>query len=69
MNFVFYDTETTGTDTAFSQILQFGAIRTDATLNVIESFEIRSKLLPHIVPSPGAMAVTGVTVEQLIDLL
>ena len=28
-NFVFYDTETTGTETAFDQILQFGAIRTD----------------------------------------
>lgn len=67
MNFVFYDTETTGTDTAFSQILQFGAILTDDKLTILDRFEIRSQLLPHIVPSPGAMAVTGVTVEQLID--
>ena len=67
MSLVFYDTETTGTDTAFSQILQFGAIRTDAELNIIDRFEIRSQLQPHIVPSPGAMAVTGVTVKQLTD--
>jgi exodeoxyribonuclease-1 len=33
MNFVFYDTETTGLDTTFDQILQFAAILTDADLN------------------------------------
>ena len=68
MSLVFYDTETTGTDTAFSQILQFGAIRTDVDLNITDRFEIRCRLLPHIVPSPGAMAVTGVTIKQLIDV-
>ena len=46
MNFVFYDTETTGTNTAFDQILQFGAIRTDAELNELERFEVRCQLLP-----------------------
>ena len=30
MNLSFYDTETTGTDTTFDQILQFAAILTDA---------------------------------------
>ena len=29
MRFVFYDTETTGTNTTFDQILQFAAIYTD----------------------------------------
>ncbi|MEQ8505609.1 MAG: exonuclease domain-containing protein [Rhodospirillales bacterium] len=67
MSFVFYDTETTGVDTSFDQILQFGAIRTDHDLNELERFEIRSQILPHIVPSPGAMRVTGVTVAQLTD--
>ena len=33
MPFVFYDTETTGTDTDFDQILQFAAIKTDDELN------------------------------------
>ncbi len=67
MSFVFYDTETTGTNTAFDQILQFGAIRADHDLNELERFEIRCRLLPYVVPAPGAMRVTGVTVEQLTD--
>lgn len=67
MSFVFYDTETTGTHTAFDQILQFGAIKTDYGLNEIDRFEIRCRLLPYVVPAPGAMRVTGVTVEQLVD--
>ena len=64
MSFVFYDTETTGISTAFDQILQFGAIHTDVDLNVLERFEIRCRLQPHIIMSPGAMLVTGVTIDQ-----
>jgi exodeoxyribonuclease I len=67
MAFVFYDTETTGTSTSFDQILQFAAIQTDDDLNEIERFEIRCRLLPHVVPSPGAMVVTGATVATMID--
>lgn len=67
MSFVFYDTETTGINTSFDQILQFGAIRTDHDLNEVDRFEIRCRLLPYVVPAPGAMRVTGVTVEQLTD--
>jgi len=67
LSFVFYDTETTGTNTAFDQILQFGAIKTDYKFNEIDRFEIRCRLLPYVVPAPGAMRVTGVTVEQLTD--
>ncbi len=33
MPYVFYDTETTGTEKAFDQILQFAAIKTDDDLN------------------------------------
>ena len=57
MTFVFYDTETTGTDTAFDQILQFGAIRTDDDLNEIGRFEICCRLQPHPVPAPMALKV------------
>ncbi len=64
--FVFYDTETTGIDTTFDQILQFAAIRTDSDLNELDRFEIRCRLLPHVTPSPGAMRVTGVKAAQLI---
>ena len=59
MSFVFYDTETTGTQTAFDQILQFAAIKTDDDLNELDRFEIRCRLMPYIVPSPGALRVTG----------
>jgi len=67
MSLIFYDTETTGTETFFDQILQFAAIQTDADLKETDRFEIRCRLLPHVVPSPGAMSVTGVKVSQLID--
>ena len=67
MSFVFYDTETTGTERVFDQILQFAAIRTDEDLQEIERFNIRCRLLPHVVPSPGAMPVTGITVAQLLS--
>ena len=67
MAFVFYDTETTGTHLHFDQILQFAAILTTDDLVEVERFEIRSRLLPHVVASPGAMNVTGVSVAQLHD--
>ena len=67
MGFVFYDTETTGTDTSFDQILQFAAIYTDGELKELERFEIRCRLLPYVVPAPGAMRVTRVHARQLFD--
>ena len=67
MNFVFYDTETTGTDTTFDQILQFAAILTDADLNELDRFETRCRLLPHVVPAPGALLATRVTPAMLTD--
>jgi exodeoxyribonuclease-1 len=51
MSVVFYDTETIGTYTDFDQILQFAAIKTDNELNELDRFEIRCRLLPHIVAS------------------
>ena len=67
MPYVFYDTETTGTNTAFDQILQFAAIRTDDDLNELERFSIRYRLLPHIIPSPIALLLTRVTPAMLTD--
>jgi exodeoxyribonuclease I len=67
MSLVFYDTETTGTEPFFDQILQFAAIQTDAELKELNRFEIRCRLLPHVVPAPEAMSVTGVKVSQLTD--
>lgn len=67
MNFVFYDTETTGTDTTFDQILQFAAILTDDDLNELDRFETRCRLLPHVLPAPGALLATRVTPAMLTD--
>lgn len=67
MPFVFYDTETTGTETAFDQILQFAAIRTDDSFNELGRLNVRCRLLPHIVPSPGALRATRVTPAMLTD--
>jgi exodeoxyribonuclease-1 len=65
MTYIFYDTETSGKLTAFDQILQFAAIKTDAELNVVDTFNVRCRLLPYIVPSPGALLVTGATVATI----
>jgi exodeoxyribonuclease I len=65
MGFVFYDTETTGLSKSFDQIVQFAAIHTDAELNILERFEIRSRLLPYVIPSPYALRVTKMTIERL----
>lgn len=67
MGYVFYDTETTGTHLDFDQILQFAAIHTDHDLVELDRFEIRCRLLPHVVPHPKAMTVTRVAMEQLLD--
>ena len=53
MHFIFYDSETTGTDTTFDQIVQLAAILTDANLNVLDRFETRC----HLPSSPcGCLA-------------
>ncbi len=67
MPYVFYDTETTGTETAFDQILQFAAIKTDDDLNELDRYNIRCRLLPHIIPSPGALRVNRITPAMLTD--
>ena len=67
MSFVVYDVETTGLTKGFDQILQFAATLTDSELNVTDQFKIRCRLMPHVVPSPEAMCVTGIRIEQILD--
>ena len=64
-NYIFYDTETSGLNKMFGQIFQFAAILTDENFQILDQFEIRSRRMPHIVPDPSAMLVTGVTPEKL----
>ena len=65
MNFVFYDLETTGISSAFDQPLQFSAILADESLAEIDRIDRRCRLAPHIIPSPQALAVTGVRPSEL----
>jgi len=64
-NFIFYDTETSDRDPFFGQIFQLAAIQTDEDLATVDEFDIRSKRLPHILPSPGALLVNGLDPHQL----
>ncbi len=65
--FVFYDTETTGLNRDFDQILQFAAILTDDALNEVDRFNIRCRCRPWTVPAPIALKVTGVRPTHLSD--
>ncbi len=67
VSFVIYDVETTGLTKRFDQIVQFAAVLTDSDLNVKDRIESRCRLMPHVVPSPEAMHVTGLRIEQLLD--
>jgi exodeoxyribonuclease I len=62
--FVLYDVETSGLNKRFDQVLQFAAIRTDADLVETHRFETRSRLMPHVVPSPRALHMTGMSIED-----
>lgn len=67
MSYVFYDFETTGLNPAFEQILQFAAIYTDDEFNEIETINERCQIRKDVIPSPKAMAVTGMTPEIVAD--
>ena len=64
MAFIFYDVETTGLNRRFDQILQFAAVRTDADLVETQRFWTPSRLMPHVVPSPKALYVTGTSLDE-----
>ena len=54
-NLIFYDTETTGIQRDFSQILQCGSVLTDKNFNTISEQDIGCAPLPWIIPNPRAM--------------
>lgn len=67
MGFVLYDVETTGLNPAFDQIVQFAAIRTDNQLRPLDRFEIKIRLMDHILPCPDALCVTGTGIDELLS--
>lgn len=54
-NLIFYDTETSGINKDYSQILQCGSIRTNAFFDIIASHNTHSFPLPWVIPQPRAM--------------
>lgn len=65
--YLFYDTETSGLNVAFDQVLRFAAIRTDESLNELERHQISIRLRPDIIPAPEALLTTGLSVPDLFD--
>lgn len=64
--YLFYDIETTGLNKCFDQVLQFAAIRTDLELNEIEQLELKVRLNPDVIPSPGAIITHKITLEDML---
>ena len=63
--FFFYDLETSGLDRANDRIMQFAGQRTDAQFNPIgEPVNVLVALNDDTLPSPGAVAVTGITPQR-----
>ena len=65
MTYLFYDLETSGLCPSFDQIFRFACIITDHNLNEIDRHEISIKLRPDVVPSPAALAVTRLSLEDI----
>ena len=55
LNLVFYDTETTGIQKDFSQILQCGSVLTNSSLDTLDEQNIGCAPLPWVIPQPIAM--------------
>ncbi len=66
MDLIFYDFETTGRDPHWDQILQVGATKVSKEFNDIESFELRCRLKPGLIPSPFALIVNNTDYTRLI---
>ena len=65
MNYIWLDTESSGSSTAFDQILEVGMVLTDDKLQEKERWFMRSRLKEGIIPNLGALNVTGFTVKDL----
>jgi len=65
--FLWHDYETFGTHPALDRPAQFGAIRTDAELNIIgEAVEWFCAPADDVLPHPDACLITGITPQQAL---
>lgn len=67
MGYLFYDLESTGLSPCFDVPLQAAFVQTDAEHRIQRELTLRCRLPTHIVPSPDALLVTGVTPAMLDD--
>ncbi len=66
--FFFYDLETTGFSAKHDRIMQFAGQRTDLDLNPIgEPYNFLIRLNKDVLPSPGAISVTGITPQKTLE--
>ena len=66
--FFFYDLETSGFSPRKDRIMQFAGQRTDMNLNKIgEPVNILVRLNDDVLPSPGALMVTGISPQKTVD--
>ena len=66
-NYIFYDLETSGLSKTFDQIFRFAAIKTDPNLKEIERYEISIELRPDVIPSPDALRITRLGIEDILN--
>lgn len=62
--FYWYDYETTGISPRVDRITQFAGIRTDENLNILDEHMLYCKPTHDSLPSPHAVAVTGITPQH-----
>lgn len=66
--FFFYDLETSGLSPRKDRIMQFAGQRTDMNLNKIgEPVNILVRLNNDVLPSPGALMVTGISPQKTVE--
>jgi exodeoxyribonuclease-1 len=66
MDYLFFDYETSGRNEVYDQILQFGAIKTDSEFRQLgEPIEFFCKLRRDVLPSPGAIKVNQIDINDL----
>ncbi len=64
-SFYWYDLETSGTEPRWDRIVQFAGMRTDMDLNPIDDgYNTYVRLADDVLPSPGAVMVTGITPQH-----
>jgi exodeoxyribonuclease-1 len=62
---IIYDTENSSLNSKFGQITQFGGIRVSSELQIKDEQSLDIRLLPWVVPGPGACRVTKVGPAEL----